>query len=88
MTKQNTTHTEPQPQDEAGYDVDTFDTDPFTDDYQYQSWWNQFRAPWLNSEQMTEEQIKAKADDAWECGDYKEMINLMAELICRLEQKS
>jgi hypothetical protein len=37
---------------------------------------------------MTEEQIKAKADDAWECGDYKEMINLMAELICRLEQKS
>jgi hypothetical protein len=37
--------------------------------------------------EMTVEEIKTRADDAWECGDYKEMINLMAELICRLEKK-
>ena len=33
------------------------------------------------------EEIKTRSDDAWECGDYKEVINLMAELICRLEKK-
>jgi len=69
-------------------DQDAAEDDPFADEFYYDSWWNQFRAPWLNSEQMTEEQIKVKVDDAWECGDYKEMINLMAELICRIEQKS
>ncbi len=60
---------------------------PFDKDFHYDNWWNQFRGPWLKSETMTEEQIRIKADDAWECGDYKEMINLMAELICRLQQK-
>ena len=53
----------------------------------YQNWWNQFRGPWLQSEKMTEDEIKTRADEAWECGDYKEMINLMAELICRLQSK-
>jgi hypothetical protein len=61
--------------------------DPYANEFHYKSWWNQFRCPWLQSETMTEEQIRIKADDAWECGDYKEMINLMAELICRLEKK-
>ena len=56
---------------------------PFDKDFHYDNWWNQFRGPWLKSETMTDEQIRIKADDAWECGDYKEMINLMAELICR-----
>jgi hypothetical protein len=60
---------------------------PFDKDFHYDNWWNQFRGPWLKSETMTDEQIRIKADDAWECGDYKEMINLMAELICRLEKK-
>jgi hypothetical protein len=60
---------------------------PFDKDFHYKNWWNQFRGPWLKSENMTDEQIRIKADDAWECGDYKEMINLMAELICRLQQK-
>ncbi|MDP3115167.1 MAG: hypothetical protein Q8M98_10415 [Candidatus Cloacimonadaceae bacterium] len=61
--------------------------DPFANEFHYKSWWNQFRGPWLQSEKMTIEEIKIKADDAWECSDYKEVINLMAELICRLEQK-
>jgi hypothetical protein len=61
--------------------------DPYAGEFHYKSWWNQFRGPWLQSEKMTVEQIRLKADDAWECGDYKEMINLMAELICRLEKK-
>ena len=60
--------------------------DPLANAYHYKNWWNQFRGPWLQSEKMTVEEIKFKADDAWECGDYKEMINLMAELICRLEK--
>jgi hypothetical protein len=63
------------------------EADPYAGEYHYKSWWNQFRGPWLQSEKMTEEQIKFRADDVWECGDYKEMINLMAELICRLEKK-
>ncbi|GAB1468312.1 hypothetical protein MASR2M64_10280 [Candidatus Cloacimonadota bacterium] len=66
---------------------DVFEDDPYKDELHYKSWWNQFRGPWLQSEKMTVEQIRLKADDAWECGDYKEMINLMAELICRLEKK-
>ena len=61
--------------------------DPYANEFHYKSWWNQFRGPWLQSEKMTEEEIRIKADDAWECSDYKEMINLMAELICRLEKK-
>lgn len=61
--------------------------DPLANSYHYKSWWNQFRGPWLQSEKMSEDEIKTRADDAWECGDYKEMINLMAELICRLEKK-
>ena len=61
--------------------------DPTTKEFHYKSWWNQFRGPWLQSEMMTEEQIRIRTDDAWECGDYKEMINLVAELICRLEKK-
>ena len=68
-------------------DDDPVVDDPDADDFHYKSWWNQFRGPWLQSEKMTEEEIKIKADDAWECGDYKEVINLMAELICRLEKK-
>ncbi|GAB1469068.1 hypothetical protein MASR2M64_18440 [Candidatus Cloacimonadota bacterium] len=61
--------------------------DPLANAYHYKNWWNQFRGPWLQSEKMTMEEIKTRADDAWECGDYKEVINLMAELICRLEKK-
>ncbi len=68
-------------------DDDPVVDNPFADDFHYKSWWNQYRGPWLQSEKMTEEEIKIKADDAWECSDYKEMINLMAELICRLEKK-
>jgi len=45
------------------------------------------RGLWLQAKKITEDEIKIRADDAWECGDYKEMINLMAELICRLEKK-
>lgn len=51
----------------------------------YKNWWNQFRGPWLQSEKMSKEEIRTRADEAWECGDYKEMINLMAELLCRYE---
>ena len=61
--------------------------DPTTKEFHYKSWWNQFRGPWLQSEKMSEDEIRTRADDAWECGDYKEMINLMAELICRLEKQ-
>jgi hypothetical protein len=61
--------------------------DHTTKDDHYKSWRNQFRGPWLQTDKMTEDDIKTRADDAWECGDYKEMINLMAELICRLEKK-
>ena len=71
--------------DDAGSDPD--EDDPYAKEFHYKSWWNQFRGPWLQSEKMTEAEIKTRADDAWECGDYKEMINLMAELICRLEKK-
>ena len=63
------------------------DNDPSTKEFHYKSWWNQFRGPWLQSEKMMEEQIRIKTNEAWECGDYKEMINLMAELICRFEKK-
>ncbi len=59
--------------------------DPYANEFHYKSWWNQFRGPWLQSEKMSVEEIRIKADDAWECGDYKEMINLMAELICRAD---
>ncbi len=52
--------------------------DPTTKEVYYKSWWNQFRDPWLESEKMIEEEIRTRADDAWECGYYKEMINLMA----------
>ena len=61
--------------------------DSSANEFHYKRWRNQFRGPWLQSEKMTVEEIKTRADDAWECGDYKEMINLMAELICRLEKK-
>lgn len=79
--------------DKSGYDEPdvvsdyTAPDDPLANAYHYKNWWNQFRGPWLQSEKMTVEELKFKADDAWECGDYKEMINLMAELICRLEKK-
>jgi hypothetical protein len=66
---------------------DEVEDDPYAGEFHYKSWWNQFRRPWLQSEKMTVDEIKFKADDAWECGDYKEVINLMAELICRLEKK-
>lgn len=70
-----------------GSESDQVIDDPYANEFHYKSWWNQFRGPWLQSEKMTVEEIKIKADDAWECSDYKEMINLMAELICRLEKK-
>ena len=73
--------------DKSGSGSDPAEDDPYANEFHYKSWWNQFRGPWLQSEKMTEDEIKTKADDAWECGDYKEMINLMAELICRLEKK-
>ena len=62
--------------------------DHTTKEVNYKSWWNQFRGPWLQSEKMTEDEIKTRADDAWECSDYKEMINLMAELICRIKSNT
>ncbi|MDP3114355.1 MAG: hypothetical protein Q8M98_06210 [Candidatus Cloacimonadaceae bacterium] len=70
-----------------GSERDPVEDDPYANEFHYKSWWNQFRGPWLQSEKMTVDEIKFKADDAWECSDYKEVINLMAELICRLEQK-
>ena len=70
-----------------GSESDQVADDPYANEFHYKSWWNQFRGPWLQSEKMTVEEIKIKADDAWECSDYKEMINLMAELICRLEKQ-
>ncbi|MDD3606525.1 MAG: hypothetical protein PHE75_05165 [Candidatus Cloacimonas acidaminovorans] len=73
--------------DKSGFDRELNETDPYAGEYHYKSWWNQFRGPWLQSEKMTEEEIKTRVDDAWECGDYKEVINLMAEMICRLEEK-
>ena len=73
--------------DKSGFDSEGNEPDPYAGEYHYKSWWNQFRCPWLQSEKMTEEEIKTRVDDAWEYGDYKEMINLMAELICRLQQK-
>jgi len=73
--------------DKSGFNNESYDPDPYAGEVHYKSWWNQFRGPWLQSEKMTEDEIKIRADDAWECGDYKEMINLMAELICRLEKK-
>ena len=71
-------------------DLDKSDDDPvidepFADEFHYKSWWNQYRGHWLQPEKMTVEVIKTRVDDACECGDYKEVINLMAELICRLE---
>jgi len=69
-------------------DDDPVVDDPDADDFHYKSWWNQFRGLWLQSEKMSEDEIKTRADDAWECGDYKEMINLMAEMICRLEMNN
>ena len=76
-----------QPIEEIINDQQHVSDDPFAGEFHYKNWWNQFRGPWLQSEKMTVEEIKIKADDAWECSDYKEMINLMAELICRLEKK-
>ena len=76
-----------QEMDKSGLDSEPADDDPYANEFHYKSWWNQFRGPWLQSEKMTEDEIKTRADDAWECGDYKEMINLMAELICRLEKQ-
>ncbi|MCB5265114.1 MAG: hypothetical protein LHW41_02570 [Candidatus Cloacimonetes bacterium] len=73
--------------DKSGFDNEPTKSDPYSDEYHYKNWWNQFRGPWLQSEKMTEEEIKTRVDDAWECGDYKEVINLMAEMICRLEKK-
>jgi hypothetical protein len=73
--------------DKSGFDNEPIKSDPYSDEYHYKNWWNQFRGPWLQSEKMTEEEIKTRVDDAWECGDYKEVINLMAEMICRLEKK-
>jgi len=73
--------------DKSGSDNNSADDDLLSNEVHYKSWWNQFRGPWLKSENMSEDEFKTRADDAWECGDYKEMINLMAELICRLEKK-
>jgi len=59
---------------------------PFADDFNYDNWWNRYRAAWLKSETMTDEKIKTRVDEAWECSDYKEAIQLMAEMICRLQK--
>ncbi len=74
--------------DSADTDADPVGGYQDADDFHYKSWWNQFRGHWLQSEKMSEDEIKTRADDAWECGDYKEMINLMAEMICRLEMNN
>jgi len=60
---------------------------PYTDDFNYENWWNRYRASWLKSEIMTDDEIKTRVDDAWEVSDYKEVINLMAEMICRLQKQ-
>ncbi len=70
-----------------GSESDQVADDPDANEFHYKSWWSQFRGPWLQSEKMTKEEIKTRADDVCECGDYKEMINLMAEQICKLEKK-
>jgi len=59
---------------------------PFADDFNYDNWWNRYRAGWLKSETMTDDEIKTRVDEAWECSDYKEAIQLMAEMICRLQK--
>ena len=41
--------------------------DPTTKEFHYKSWWNQFRGPWLQSEKMSEDEIRTRADDAWGC---------------------
>ena len=71
----------------SGFDKEPNKPDSYAGEYHYKSKWNQFRGPWLQSEKMTEDEIKTRVDDAWEYWDYKEMINLLAELICRMEKK-
>ncbi len=44
--------------------------DPTTNDINYENWWNQFRGHWLQSEKMTEDEIKTRADEAWEFGNF------------------
>ncbi|MDP2172967.1 MAG: hypothetical protein Q8J62_04255 [Candidatus Cloacimonadaceae bacterium] len=51
-------------------DQQPVDDDPYAGEYHYKYWWNLLRGPWLQSEKMSEEEIKTKADDAWECSDY------------------
>ncbi|MDY0152055.1 MAG: hypothetical protein RBS43_07275, partial [Candidatus Cloacimonas sp.] len=50
-----------------GSESDQVADDPYANEFHYKSWWNQFRGPWLQSEKMTVEEIKTRADDAWEC---------------------
>lgn len=71
----------------SGFDKEPTKPDPYAGEYHYKSWWNQFREPWLQSEKMTEDEIKTRVDDAWEYWDYKEMIRLLEELICMIEKK-
>ncbi|MDP2173616.1 MAG: hypothetical protein Q8M98_10935 [Candidatus Cloacimonadaceae bacterium] len=54
--------------DKAGSDdveSDPVEDDSYADEFHYKNWWNQFRGPWLQSEKMSEEEIRIKADDAW-----------------------
>jgi len=39
-----------------------FQDDPYDNEFHYKSWWNQFRGPWLQSEKMSEDEIRTRAD--------------------------
>lgn len=52
--------------DKSGFDFnnESIEPDPYADEYHYKSQWNKFRGPWLQSENMTDDEIKTRADDA------------------------
>ncbi|MDP3114860.1 MAG: hypothetical protein Q8M98_08790 [Candidatus Cloacimonadaceae bacterium] len=58
-------------------DQQPVEVDHYAGEYHYKNWWNQFRGPWLQSEKMSEEEIRIKADDAWECSDYSASPNMI-----------
>ncbi len=51
------------------------------------SYWECYTASWLHSDEMTEEEIQKRIDEAWDYADYKEVINLMAELLVRRDNE-
>ena len=51
----------------SSFDKEPIEPDPYAGKYHYKSWWNKFRVSWLQSYKMTEDEIKTRADDAWNC---------------------